>query len=299
MLPEAICEGVPLARFTTMQVGGPARYFAQVSAGGEAARLAGWAADVGLPWVVLGHGSNVIFPDSGYDGLVIVYRSPRPDLSAGAAEPTLVLEAGVPLAVVARWTAEQGLSGLEWASGLPGTLGGAVAGNAGAFAGSMADVVESVEVTWPGGPVQTVCGAELGFAYRHCSLLAERGPALVTSVRLKLERSDRESCLARLSEVEQKRRATQPVGASSGCIFRNPPGQSAGYLLDCCGLKGVAVGGAVVSERHANFIINRGQATAADVLALIRLARQRVWERFGIRLEPEVRLLGGARMEVD
>lgn len=302
MRPEAVREGVPLARYTTMQVGGPAQYLAEAASGAVVMRLVEWAAEEGVPWMILGQGSNVLFPDGGYNGLVVVYRSSglerrwreRPT-SGGAV--MVEAEASAPLASLARWACRRGLSGLEWAAGLPGTVGGAVAGNAGAFGGAMEDVVSSAVVGWAGQPAQRTLPAELGLAYRRCLLLEERGPAAVLSVELQLQADDPGRCLARLDETERGRRLTQPAGASSGCVFRNPPQRAAGYLLDQCGLKGASVGGAVISERHANFILNRGGATATDVLTLMRLARRAVWEQFGILLEPEVRLMGDATLE--
>jgi len=295
--PEPIRERVPLSRYTTMRVGGPARYFAQVGDADLVVRLAQWARDEEVRWVVLGEGSNVICADDGYDGLVIVYHDPaaQPAIETTedeSATARVVADACLPLANLARWTARHGLSGLEWAAGIPGTAGGAIVGNAGAFGTSMADVVLDAEVVRSGGRTRE-SAASLGLAYRTSALAQEVGPLAVLRVGLGLQPDDASSCLGRLEQFGRARRRSQPGGPSSGCVFRNPPGRSAGRLLDQCGLKGHAVGDAVYSDRHANFVINRGNATAADVVGLMQVGREAVWRRFGVMLEPEVRFLGG------
>ena len=300
--PDSVREAVPLSRYTTMRVGGPARYLAHIASAESVRLLVSWAQDEGVAWVILGEGSNVVCADSGYHGLVIVYQDPtaEPAFAAsgcGAEEALLTVEASMPLSSLARWAARRGLSGLEWAAGIPGTVGGALLGNAGAFGASMADVVVEAEVLRPGGAAHE-SAATLGLAYRTSALALDAGPVAVLNVALRLHGDEPSACLSRLEEATLARRRSQPGGPSSGCVFRNPAGASAGQLLDRCGLKGRSIGDAVYSEKHANFVVNRGRATAADVVGLMQLGREMVWRQFGVMLEPEVRFLGGLALEV-
>lgn len=295
-VPEGLCENPTLSRYTTMRVGGPARYLAQVDDATRLLNLAHWAESEGLDWVVLGEGSNVIVADGGYDGLVIVYRNAdvEPVHQVGAPDeerPELEVEASMPLSNLARWTARRGQSGLEWAAGLPGTVGGALVGNAGAFGGCIGDVLTYAAVVRSVG-ITRESAETLGLGYRRSALSRTDGRLAVLRVGLRLRRDDASACLARLEEAVEARRRSQPGGSSSGCVFRNPSEGSAGQLLDLCGFKGMTVGDAVVSEKHANFIINRGSASAADVVKLMQVGREVVRRRFGVVLEPEVRLIG-------
>lgn len=301
VLPRGVQEGVPLRRHTTMRVGGPARFLSTVGDGRALVKLIQWAAAEELPWIVLGEGSNVIFADGGFDGLVIVFLRPDEEPRVLPTEGDQVaasveVSAAMPLASLARWASRRGLGGLEWAAGIPGTVGGAVVGNAGAFGGCMADTVEQVDLGGANG-IERVGLQDLGFGYRT-SLLAEgaRGEAVLAAT-MRFHRRDVSECLLGYEDALRKRRCSQPGGASSGCVFRNPPEKSAGQMLDLCGLKGRSVGDAVVSDRHANFIINRGNATAADVVELMLTCRTAVWERLGVLLQPEVRLIGQTALD--
>lgn len=299
-MPEPLAN-VSLARFTTLGVGGPARYLAQARDGRAVEQWVGWAHERGLPWLVLGSGSNVVVADSGYDGLVIRARSVRqPHLWSShydASEGTIrvTVDSTLGLAALAQIASESGFSGLEWAVGIPGTLGGALAGNAGAFGESMADVVESATMLEAGVRRQVATDA-LDLSYRRCGYLAH-GDKVALSLDVRLAEDDADACLGRAADFGERRRASQPGGRSAGSVFRNPPDAHAGELIDQCGLMGARVGGAVISRKHANFIINRGGASASDVLSLIRLARRAVQDRFGVSLEPEVRLVGDIRWE--
>ena len=293
-----------MAPFTTFGIGGPARYLAVAQNGAAVERLATWASEQQLPWLVLGRGSNVLVDDGGYEGLVIIFR--RREAQARSIEVNdlrdgslrVRADAGTSLAGLARWCSERGLSGLEWACGIPGTLGGAVTGNAGAYGSSMSTVVHTVEVLSDGGRRCSYPSRELGFSYRHSVTLAKGEGLAVLDVALDLKRGDPESSAAKMAWYSQQRRNSQPKGRSAGCVFRNPAGGSAGALIEACGLKGFAIGDAVISDVHANFILNRGQARAEEVLRLMNTARRRVFERFGVRLESEIRFIGPLSLEV-
>ena len=294
-------ERVPLAAYTTMHVGGPARFMARPRNPMELKAWLTWADERGLPWLILGEGSNVLIADHGFDGLVIINRR-QPAATdfvvvAVGDDVHVRVDAGESLAALVRWSVMQGLTGLEWAAGIPGTIGGALAGNAGAFGGSMADVVVSAEIGWESGDSHCLSVTELNLTYRRCELLRADESLAVLWVIVGLKVDRRIDCQARVAEHLQRRRDTQPGGYSAGSIFRNPEGKYAGALIERCGLKGVGVGGAFISERHANFIINCGNATTADVLTLMNRARRAVLQRFGVLLEPEVRLIGDIGLE--
>lgn len=293
---------VPLSRYTTLGVGGPADYLVEAESADLPHWLA-WAVERGLPWLVLGQGSNVVVADDGFRGLVAVNQRrggfaglvpPAAKVRDGAA---LHVDGGSDLSRLAQWTAARGLSGLEWAAGLPGTVAGAVVGNAGAQGGSMADVVATVHLMLADGSRRSLNCGEMGFGYRTSALRRGQLLGAVLAVDLALGAADPAQCLARWDECLAARRKGLPAGRSAGCMFGNPTGGYAGLLLDRCGLKGTAVGGAVVSGDHANFVLNRGGARAADVAALMSAMRRAVYEQFGIVLEPEVRLIGNIGLE--
>lgn len=308
----------PLARHTTFRIGGPAELYAAVTTTAQLAALADLAAVYGVPTTILGGGSNVLVSDAGVRGLVIAVQSREIALRRGIPGPEgehgeqgelyIVADAGVPLAGLARWTIKNGWAGLEWAVSVPGTVGGAVVGNAGAHGGDMAGNVAWVQLLLPGQGRQIWLTAEMEFAYRSSRLKAKQtlGEAqpfgadghlnawrpVVLTVGLHAIPGDIAEMEARAERYLAQRRATQPVEPSAGSIFRNPPGDYAGRLIEAAGLKGYRHGGAQVSPRHANFIINTGQATAKDVVALINLIRRRVYELAGIVLMPEILFIG-------
>ena len=306
-------ERVPLAAHTTVRVGGPARFMAWPRDPAELQAWLGWACERRLPWLVLGEGSNVLVADSGYDGLVIVNRrQPATDFRSASSggDVRVRVDAGESLATLVRWSVGKGLAGLEWAVGIPGTVGGAVAGNAGAFGSSMADVAQGAELSSADGDTYEVSVAELGLSYRRSSLLRDDAPRALLWVDLRFTVDDRSACQARAAELLRRRRDTQPLGHSAGSVFRNPEGAcagasgprseappGAGALIEQCGLKGASVGGACISDKHANFIINRGDARASDVVALMNRVRRAVYDRFRVVLEPEVRMIGGVCLE--
>ncbi len=247
--------------------------------------------DAGERYAVVGRGSNLLYPDGEYPGTV-VFTGGVCGLELHGTE--CVAEAGASLPSLALRARDAGLSGLEFACGIPGTLGGAVLMNAGAFGGCMAQVVLRSEY-WDAaaGRCGSFAGAAQEFAVRS-SIYAQQSRYTVLSAVLRLRQGSRSEIAARMEDCRRRRAATQPQGLpNAGSIFRHPPGQYAGRLIEECGLKGVCVGGAAVSERHAGFIVNRGGATARDVLALIDLIRECVLRRTGIRLECELRRLDG------
>jgi len=274
-------------------VGGPAEWFAEPADQAQLIALATWAAHAGMPFRVIGAGSNLLIADRGLPGLTVCNRrlqGSRVDGESGVVEA----EAGEPIPTLARKVARAGLHGLEWAVGIPGTVGGAAVMNAGAQGGCTAEWLDSVLVLDPTRPEEPfrIAAADLAFAYRHSLLQLE--PLLVLSARFSLEPGhDPAAITARTTANLHSRTSTQPYQQPScGSVFRNPEPQKAGQLIEALGLKGTQIGGAEVSPIHANFIVNRGGATAADIDALIALVQERVRVANGIALHPEVKRLG-------
>jgi UDP-N-acetylmuramate dehydrogenase len=288
---------VPLGPFTSLKVGGPADLFVRTRSPAELSRCLTEAHRRNLPWLLLGGGSNMLIADRGHRGLAIkVEASPGQRNRGEVLEATdehvrLRCQAGVLTAGLARWTASLGFRGLEWGCGVPGTIGGAAAGNAGAYGGDMAAIVERVRAWYPEGERVLEAG-ELDYAYRASRFKRSAEPAAILSVDLALPRGSAEEALAQIEHNEARRRANQPTERSCGSVFKNPTPHFAGQLIEASGLKGTAIGGMQISEKHGNFFVNRGNATAADVIALIHLARRRVLEDHGIHLEVEILLAG-------
>lgn len=284
----------PLAPFTTIGVGGRAGLLLTLEDREAVAQALALLEDAGAPWTVVGSGSNLLVAEQGYPGVVLKLDGALSYVdgpyTGDGGQVRLVAGAALSLPRLATLAADRGLSGLEWACGIPGSLGGGVAMNAGAHGGSLGQAVEALEVATPKG---VVCYAadEVDWAYRSCRLPAA---SVVTAVQLALTPDDRAAIVARHRSLLRSRRQTQPRGLRTfGSTFKNPPGESAGRLLESAGMKGVRRGGAQVSTVHANFIANVGEATAMDVLALMGMMHEAVERRTGIRLEPEVKLLGG------
>jgi UDP-N-acetylmuramate dehydrogenase len=282
----------PLSRHTSFRIGGPADAWVELDDAAELAEVFVSAAASATAVFTLGSGTNVLVSDRGVRGIVVhlgrgfqfvawAESGERAAVRAGAAVPfkKLVYDA-----------VERGFAGLEFGEGIPGSLGGGLTMNAGAFGGEIGKVVESLEGVHREGRVEELPRAALAFQYRRLDL----PPGwVITAVRLTLARGDRAEMEKRVATARDKRKKNQPLGdPNAGSIFKNPPGTFAGRLLEEAGLKGLASGGARVSERHANFIVNRGGATAADVWALMEEMRRRVEARCGVHLEPEVKLVG-------
>ena len=285
---DQILEGEPMARHTTFRVGGPADVLFmpegadQLIAALEAARSAG------VPAYVIGNGSNLIVRDGGVRGLVIAIGEGMSEIARCG--DTVEAQAGAALARVAAFAQSEGLAGLEFASGIPGTLGGGCAMNAGAYGGQLSDVLIDARVL-TGGAVRTLSREDMQMGYR--TSLPLRTGGIVLSARFALTPGAPEAIAARMRELNARRRDKQPLNLpSAGSTFKRPEGHFAGALIEQAGLKGLSVGGAQVSQKHAGFIVNAGGATASDVLALIAEVQDAVQARSGIRLETEVRVLG-------
>ncbi|MCB2225297.1 MAG: UDP-N-acetylmuramate dehydrogenase [Desulfarculaceae bacterium] len=280
--------GEPMSRHTTWGVGGPAWCLARVRGADEAAWLVTACDAAGVACKPLGRGSNLLVGDQGYPGVMIRLGGELGKLILEG--PVMRAGGGAPLPGAVRLAARQGLAGLEWAAGIPASLGGAVATNAGAHGGDMAELTSTVSLLLPSGEVVVKPGNELPAGYRRRGLPPG---SMVLGAELRLKPST-------ASEVERRRKALlalrstrQPIRArTAGSVFKNPPGDHAGRLIEAAGLKGLAVGDAVVSRVHANFIENRGRASAGDILSLINTVAIKVMEAFGVRLEPEVEVLG-------
>ena len=283
-----ILRDEPMSRHTTFRVGGPADALFLPESGEQVARALAAARDCGVEAIVIGNGSNLIVRDGGVRGLVIALGE---GMAAIAREGDVVTaQAGASLAKVAAFAQTEGLAGLEFASGIPGTLGGGCAMNAGAYGGQLSDVLIDAEVLL-GGEVRTLAVEQLRMGYRTSLPLREGG--VVLSARFALTPDDPAAILSRMKELNVRRRDKQPLNfPSAGSTFKRPEGHFAGALIEQAGLKGLSIGGAQVSEKHAGFIINTGGATARDVLELIEAVKKRVYDMSGVTLEPEVRITG-------
>ena len=281
----------PMSCHTSFRVGGPAKRMAFPTSGEQVVLLLDCARECGARPLVIGNGTNLLALDTGLDRLVIDTSAGLNRLGEGDKPNTLTAEAGVSLARLADFACKQGLTGLEFAHGIPGTVGGAVCMNAGAYDGEMKQVIESVTVLFPDEGIRTLSCGEMDFSYRH-SLLSDHPDAVALRASFRLAPGDREAIHGRMRELMARRKASQPLEyPSAGSTFKRPAGYFAGTLIESSGLKGLTVGGAQVSEKHAGFVINTGTATAADVLAVIRQVQDRVYAEKGVRLEPEVRII--------
>lgn len=279
---DKIKEDVLLSPFCTFQIGGLADFFLEAKSTEEVLEGIDWAEERDLPFFVFGGGSNLLFDDGGFRGLVIRVKSTG--LRVEGEE--VVADSGVLMAKVVLAAAEAGLTGLEAWNGLPGTVGGAVRGNAGCFEVECKDVLKSAEVWLPGEGVKTMKASDFEYGYRH-SKLKENG-GVVLSATFKLTKGDSAEIKKRMMEIARSRIQKQPPGSSTGSFFKNPVGDHAGRLIEAAGLKGKRLGKAQISDQHANFFLNTGGATAADILALAELVEKTVEEKFGVRLEREV-----------
>lgn len=258
--------------------------------GEELVLLVVQARECGARPFVLGNGTNVLFPDEGVDRLVICTRD-MSGVERGGDDLEVKAYCGATLAKCAVFAQKMGLSGLEFAHGIPGSVGGGVAMNAGAYGGEMAQVVRTVTVLFPDDGIKTLSGEDMAFSYRH-SLLTEQPEVVVLHAVFHLQPGDPAVIRAQMDDLMARRKTSQPLEyPSAGSTFKRPEGHYAAALIDQCGLKGLTVGGAQVSEKHAGFVINRGGATFADVTALMAEIQRRVFEQTGVKLEPEVRII--------
>ena len=285
-----IVSDEPMSRHTSFAVGGPARRMAFPDSAEHLVRLMKVAAACQARPLIIGKGSNLLVADEGLDRLVIDTSKLMVKIEETEAG-VLRAEAGASLAQLAVFAQQRGMTGLEFAHGIPGTVGGAMCMNAGAYDGEMKQVVRSVTLLKTGAGVCTLSNGEMAFAYRR-SILTDHPDWVVLSVEVALQPGEPEKIRARMVELMNRRRASQPLEFhSAGSTFKRPVGHYAGGLIDQCGLKGLTVGGAQVSEKHAGFVINRGGATCADILELIRQVQVTVKEETGVDLEPEVRIV--------
>jgi UDP-N-acetylmuramate dehydrogenase len=281
----------PMKKHTTFRIGGPAEYYACPKAG-ELAPLLGEARACGIPVTLIGNGSNLLVADEGIRGLVVEIGA---GMDAVRVEGScLFAGAGALLSRAANAAADAGLGGMEFAAGIPGSVGGAVTMNAGAYGGEMKDIVESVTVLDRAGQLRQLSVEELDLSYRH-SIIPDGGYVVVEAV-FALRPCDPVEIRSQMAALREKRVEKQPLEyPSAGSTFKRPEGYFAGKLVMDAGLRGYTVGGAQVSEKHCGFVINRGEATAADVRQLMRDVQERVQEQFGVRLEPEVKMVGEFR----
>ena len=288
----------PLAHHTSYRIGGPAEYFVAVEQLADLVRAVTLAREHGVPCLLLGAGTNVLVADRGVGGLVIRNRCRAWTLLREGEVPLVEAESGVMMPHLAQATAAAGLAGLEWAVGVPGTVGGAVLGNAGAWGGSVAECLRRAQMLLPNGEVAWLGPGDLAYGYRASLLKGAPGQVVrgnagvVLRATFALRAGDPAALLEAVARYRRERLARQPAEPSAGSVFKNPPGDYAGRLIEAAGLKGARQGQAQISEKHANFIVNLGGARAADVLALIELARRRVLAATGIDLELEVQLVG-------
>lgn len=280
-------RGEPLAPHTSFRIGGPADVFLSVRTSADLLDAVTSAQEMGLPIFLLGGGTNLLVADKGIRAVVI--ENKVSDVTVDGTR--LIATSGTPMAHVAAVAARAGVAGLEYAATIPGTVGGAVHGNSGAFGTNTGDVLEEVVLSDYRGSVRTVSPANLDYRYRHSAL--QGAPLVVLQATFRGQPSERHTVVQRIKEMANERLAKQPLDQpNTGSIFKNPPKDFAGRLVEAAGLKGLRVGGAVVSEKHGNFIVNTGSATAADVRALIAEVQRRVHEAFGVMLEPEVEFVG-------
>lgn len=282
----------PLSRHTSFRIGGPADVWIEVGDVADIARTQALAAAAGLPLWVVGGGTNLLVADRGVRGVVLHLGRAFAAVEWEQRDTAAAARAGaaVPLKKLVTQAIERDLAGLEFAEGIPGSIGGGLLMNAGAFGGEISEVVEYVEGVDRSGTPCRKQRAELRFGYRKFDL--EPG-FIVTHIGFLLHTGARDTIRRRRDDVKRRREAHQPLGyPNAGSIFKNPPGEYAGRLIEAAGLKGFRIGGAMLSEQHANFIVNLGSATAADVRALMQAAEERVWELKRIRLQPEIKLVG-------
>jgi UDP-N-acetylmuramate dehydrogenase len=320
-------DNEPLARYTSWRIGGSARHFADLASPEELRQALGWAQERDLPVELLGGGTNTLALDSGFNGLVLRYRATAVQIEERGETALVMLGAGAPMAGTVRRLARQGWGGLEWAEGLPGTIGGAVFGNAGCYGGDIASVLVRAWLLVDG-QIEEWPAERFAFGYRTSTLKmmaygrwtmdsslvrsgtndealssmvhrpssSVNGPVpIVLAAELRIRRADPKELAERMEQTAAERRGKTPAGQSCGSVFKNPVGQSAGRLIEQAGLKGTRIGGAEIAQKHGNYIVNVGGASSDDVLRLVELARERVLQLFGVELELEVRLLGEER----
>ncbi|MCD7981708.1 MAG: UDP-N-acetylmuramate dehydrogenase [Clostridiales bacterium] len=287
----AVLRDEPMSRHTTFRVGGPADFFVTPDSAGLPGVTA-YCREHGIPCLVIGNGSNLLCGDGGMKGVVVEIGKRMSDIRIEGTKVSA--EAGALLSAIAARAAEAGLTGFEFAAGIPGSIGGAAVMNAGAYGGEIRDILTEAEVLTEDGEIGTISADDLEFSYRH-SVIPEKN-YIVLRVILRLREGNPKEIYARMAELKEARVSKQPLEyPSAGSTFKRPEGYFAGKLIEDAGLKGYSRGGAQVSEKHCGFVINRGQATAEDIRALMEHIQQTVREKYGVDLEPEVKFIGKFR----
>lgn len=292
---EKVKENVPLAPYTSARIGGPADIFITADTAAEVARIVKLLWKYEMPFTLLGGGSNVLVSDKGVRGVVVMNRAKGVKFHAGD-QPSVTVESGVVFSNLANRCAAKGFAGLEWAATVPGTVGGAVYGNAGAFGGDMAGNLIWAHLLTENGPEnftrEKFTVEQMGYGYRTSVLKRGELKAVVLSAELSLKNSTKEDVTVKIQQFSAHRKATQPPGASMGSMFKNPPGDYAGRLIESAGLKGTRIGNAEISPVHGNFFINHGATKAEDIRALIQLVQKTVKEKLDVELELEIEVIG-------
>lgn len=286
---EHVWQNEPMKEHTTFRVGGCARYLVEPQDEKQLRQIIEACSAADMPYYIVGNGSNLLVSDAGYDGVMIhLFKN----MSECRAEGTrLILQAGVLLVRAAALACREGLTGLEFASGIPGTVGGALVMNAGAYGGEMKDVVRRVKVLMPDGRLKEYTNEEMQFGYRRSRIADEQ--SIVLEAVLELKKGDPEQIQARMDELKEQRLSKQPLQyASAGSTFKRPEGYFAGKLIQDAGLRGFRIGDAQVSEKHCGFVINRGNASASEIAELIREVQRKVYENSKVHLETEVKFVG-------
>lgn len=286
---EQVKKDEPMKSHTTFRVGGPADYFVTPQTAEKVAKVIEACTQEKVPYYIVGNGSNLLVSDKGYEGVIIqIYKQMNQVKVEGA---QIHAQAGALLSMIAKRALDAELTGFEFAAGIPGTLGGACVMNAGAYGGEMKDVLKSVTVLTDKGEVKTLAKEELELGYRT-SVIAKKGYIVLEAV-LELQKGEKENIQAVMDDLKERRVTKQPLEyPSAGSTFKRPEGYFAGKLIQDAGLRGFQVGGAQVSEKHCGFVINKDQATASDVMNLMNQVSDKVYEEFGVRLQPEVKRLG-------
>ena len=289
---DRVARNVPMSEHTTFRTGGPADIMAEPAGTAELAGMIRMLRNEDVPFFILGNGSNVLVKDGGYRGVIIHIGSRMADITVTGT--TVLAQSGALLSAVSREACEHSLEGMEFASGIPGSVGGAVYMNAGAYGGEMKQIIVSVTAVTEKGNVIRYSAGELDLGYRHS--IFETNGSVITEVLLSLRYGEKEKIINRMKDLAERRRLKQPLNLpSAGSTFKRPPGHFAGQLIDEAHMRGASLGGAQVSPKHAGFIVNTGGATSQDILDLMELVQMRVKEISGVDLEREVRVIGEER----
>ncbi len=289
---EALQLDAVMANYTTARVGGTVPALIAINTLDELVQAARslWSLDV--PFTLLGSGSNILVSDHGLDRVILLNRASKLEIDSDLESPSVLAESGAILGTVARQTARKGLSGMEWAAPIPGTVGGAIYGNAGAHGSDVASSLKVAKILHAEKGVEEWPVARLAYQYRSSILKREKMPVVILSAVFNLAPTSREEAKSKISDFQAHRKGTQPPGASMGSMFKNPPNDYAGRLIEAAGLKGKRIGQAMISPVHANFIVNLEDAKAQDIYRLLILAQETVKDQFGVELEPEIELIG-------